>query len=156
MIVIRTSRIKVFIAVWARIRIQIFSDTQHIPTTTTQNSLLIQLFIRPAFWFMVFTNIVTQIAWIKSFTTLEFYSNYVQFTMIMLTASFLIYKQSFQFYHLILPRKNPTLRVGFLFILYSSFIYDHIEIQHTIPIVVNIFSRPNSNFTISHTDKIQF
>ena len=92
MIVIRTSRIKFFIAVCARIRIHIFSDTQHIPTTTTQNSLLIQLFIRPAFWFMVFTNIVTQIAWIKSFTTLEFYSYNIQFTMIMFTAGFLIYK----------------------------------------------------------------
>ena len=92
MIMIRTSRIKLFIAVRARIRIQIFSDTQHIPTTATQNSLLIQFFRRPAFWFMIFTNIVTQITWIKSLTTFEFYSNYVQFAMIMFTASFLIYK----------------------------------------------------------------
>lgn len=92
MIMIRTSRIKLSIAVRARICIQIFSDTQYIPTTATQNSLLIQLFRRPAFWFMVFTNIVTQITWIKSLTTFEFYSNYVQFAMIMFTASFLIYK----------------------------------------------------------------
>ena len=91
MIMIRTSRIKLFIAIWARICIHIFSDAQHIPTTATQNSLLIQLFRRPAFWFMVFANIMTQIAWIKSLTTLEFYSNYVQFAMIMFTASFLIY-----------------------------------------------------------------
>lgn len=92
MIVIGTSRIKLFIAVRTRIRIQIFSDAQRVSTTTTQNSLLIQLFGRPAFWLMIFAGIVTQIAWIKSFTTLEFYSNYVQFTMIMFTAGFLIYK----------------------------------------------------------------
>ena len=92
MIMIRTSGIKLFIAVRARICIQIFSDTQHISTTTTQNSLLIQFFRRPAFWFMVFTNIVTQITRIKSLATLEFYSNYVQFAMIMFTAGFLIYK----------------------------------------------------------------
>ena len=92
MIVIGTSRIKLFIAVWARICIQIFSDTQHIPTIATQNSLLIQLFRRPAFWFMVFAGIVTQITRIKSLATLEFYSNYVQFTMIMFTAGFIIYK----------------------------------------------------------------
>ena len=92
MIMIRTSGIKLFIAVRARICIQIFPDTQHISTTTTQNSLLIQFFRRPAFWFMIFTNIVTQIAWIKSFTTLEFYSYNIQFTMIMFTAGFLIYK----------------------------------------------------------------
>ena len=92
MIMIRTSRIKLFIAVRTRICIQIFSDTQHISTTATQNSLLIQLFRRPAFWFMIFANIVTQITWIKSLTTLEFYSNNVQFAMIMFTAGFLIYK----------------------------------------------------------------
>ena len=92
MIMIRASRIKLFIAVRARICIQIFSDAQRVSTTTTQNSLLIQFFRRPAFWFMIFTNIVTQIAWIKSLTTFEFYSYNIQFTMIMLTASFLIYK----------------------------------------------------------------
>ena len=92
MIMIRASRIKVFIAIWARICIQIFSDAQRVSTTTTQNSLLIQLFGRPAFWLMIFTNIVTQITWIKNLTTLEFYSNNVQFAMIMFTAGFLIYK----------------------------------------------------------------
>ena len=127
---IRTSRIKLFIAVRARICIQIFSDAQRVSTTTTQNSLLIQLFRRPVFWFMVFTNIVTQITWIKSLTTLEFYSNNVQFAMIMFTASFLIYKQSFQFYHLILlQRKNPTLRVGF-FIIFLFYIRLHKDLVH--------------------------
>ena len=92
MIVIGASGIKLFIAIWARICIHIFSDAQRVSTTTTQNSLLIQLFRRPAFWFMIFTDIVTLVTWIKSLATLEFYSNYVQFTMIMLTAGFLIYK----------------------------------------------------------------
>ena len=92
MIVIGASGIKLFIAIWARICIQIFSDTQHIPTIATQNSLLIQFFRRPAFWLVVFAGIVTKITRIKSLTTLEFYSYYVQLAMIMLTAGFLIYK----------------------------------------------------------------
>lgn len=92
MIVIGASGIKLFIAIWARICIQIFSDTQRVSTTTTQNSLLIQLFRRPAFWLVVFAGIVTKVTRIKSLTTLEFYSYYVQLAMIMLTAGFLIYK----------------------------------------------------------------
>ena len=92
MIMIRTSRIKLFIAVRARICIQIFSDTQRVSTTTTQNSLLIQLFRRPAFWLVVFANIVTKVTRIKSLTTFEFYGYYIQLAMIMLTAGFLIYK----------------------------------------------------------------
>ena len=44
MIVIGASGIKLFIAIWARICIHIFSDPQLISTTATQNSLLIQLF----------------------------------------------------------------------------------------------------------------
>jgi hypothetical protein len=92
MIVIGTSRIKLFIAVRARICIQIFSDAQRVSTTTTQNSLLIQLFRRPAFWFVVFAGIVTKVTRIKSLTTFEFYGYYIQLAMIMLTAGFLIYK----------------------------------------------------------------
>ena len=92
MIMIRTSGIKLFIAVRARICIQIFPDTQHISTTATQNSLLIQLFRRPAFWLVVFASIVTKITRIKSLTAFEFYSDYIQLAMIMLTAGFLIYK----------------------------------------------------------------
>lgn len=126
---IRASRIKLFIAVRARICIQIFSDTQRVSTTATQNSLLIQLFRRPAFWLVVFAGIVTLVTWIKSLTAFEFYSDYIQLAMIMFTASFLIYKQSFQFYHLILPRKNPTLRVGF-FIIFLFYIRLHKDLVH--------------------------
>ena len=92
MIVIGASGIKLFIAIWARICIHIFSDAQCVSTTTTQNSLLIQLFRRPAFWLVVFASIVTKVTRIKSLTAFEFYSDYIQLAMIMLTAGFLIYK----------------------------------------------------------------
>ena len=130
MIVIGASGITLFITIWARICIQIFSDTQRVSTTATQNSLLIQLFRRPAFWLVVFAGIVTLVTWIKSLTAFEFYSDYIQLAMIMLTAGFLIYKQSFQFYHLIYFKEKSNSESWIFFIIFLFYIQLHKDLVY--------------------------